>query len=314
MSLHKDIHQNMQRVIQELEARGSYYISPGLVALKVYDLYSGELEEPHISYACYEHYKQMARQLLAEKTTHCLQDRYPVKIQGISNYKPLAELTEQELLWNYERLRKAADAMTQHATTLLIISKSNSQDGAPQTIPAGKYVYEFSSLFSTTPQKSRLAPDSATALAPLVRLHRGMPVTDSLAIAREFKRLHKNVLATLDSLIADSSISRLDFKPAKYLDTQGKQRRAMELTERGALIAMPFIGGKNSRTGQVRLVDAFMQLRQQTVEKHAETWKGIRQHVAAQKQEITVLKPKAQFQVGIYPVAFLRRSCIGSAS
>src|SRR5260364_442048 len=27
------------------------------------------------------------------------------------------------------------------------ISKSNSQDGAPQTIPAGKYVYEFSSLF-----------------------------------------------------------------------------------------------------------------------------------------------------------------------
>src|SRR5260364_254504 len=67
MSLHKDIHQNMQRVIQELEARGSYYISPGLVALKVYDLYSGELEEPHISYACYEHYKQMARQLLAEK-------------------------------------------------------------------------------------------------------------------------------------------------------------------------------------------------------------------------------------------------------
>ncbi|WP_050009358.1 Rha family transcriptional regulator [Candidatus Glomeribacter gigasporarum] len=169
-------------------------------------------------------------------------------------------------------------------------------------------------FFSTTPQKSRLAPDSATALAPLVRLHRGMPVTDSLAIAREFKRLHKNVLATLDSLIADSSISRLDFKPAKYLDTQGKQRRAMELTERGALIAMPFIGGKNSRTGQVRLVDAFMQLRQQTVEKHAETWKGIRQHVAAQKQEITVLKPKAQFQVGIYPVAFLRRSCIGSAS
>src|SRR5260364_241150 len=108
-------------------------------------------------------------------------------------------------------------------------------------------------FFSTTPQKSRLAPDSATALAPLVRLHRGMPVTDSLAIAREFKRLHKNVLATLDSLIADSSISRLDFKPAKYLDTQGKQRRAMELTERGALIAMPFIGGKNSRTGQVRL-------------------------------------------------------------
>ncbi|WP_042688322.1 hypothetical protein [Candidatus Glomeribacter gigasporarum] len=123
MSLHKDIHQNMQRVIQELEARGSYYISPGLVALKVYDLYSGELEEPHISYACYEHYKQMARQLLAEKTTHCLQDRYPVKIQGISNYKPLAELTEQELLWNYERLRKAADAMTQHATTLLIYIK-----------------------------------------------------------------------------------------------------------------------------------------------------------------------------------------------
>src|SRR5260364_137774 len=85
-------------------------------------------------------------------------------------------------------------------------------------------------FFSTTPQKSHLAPDSATALAPLVRLHRGMPVTDSLAIAREFKRPHTNVLATLDSLIADSSISRLDVEHARYLVTQVKQLSAKEHT------------------------------------------------------------------------------------
>src|SRR5260364_152820 len=115
----------------------------------------------------------------------------------------------------------------------------------------GNTCMNYQVFFSTTPQKSRLAPDSATALSPRVRLRRGMTVTDSLAIAREFKRLHKNVLATLDSLIADSSISRLDFKPAKYLDTQGKQRRAMELTERGALIAMPFIGAR------IRVLDRF---------------------------------------------------------
>lgn len=85
--------------------------------------------------------------------------------------------------------------------------------------------------------------------------------TTSLIVAEEFGRRHDNVLQSLDSLIEDGTISRLDFKVADYRDEQGKQRRALRLNERGFLIAMPFIGGRKSRDGQVRLVDSFLALR-----------------------------------------------------
>lgn len=99
------------------------------------------------------------------------------------------------------------------------------------------------------------------ARTQLVHLRQGKPVTDSLSIAAGFGRRHSNVLQSLDDLIADGTISRLDFKSASYMDEQGKTRRMIELTERGALTAMPFIGGKNSRIGQARLVDEFLSLR-----------------------------------------------------
>lgn len=106
--------------------------------------------------------------------------------------------------------------------------------------------------------QSRALPVLGTVAASLVHLHKGQPVTDSLAISIEFQRAHKNVLQSLDALIIEGTISRLDFKPRNYTDERGKTQRMIELTERGALIAMPFIGGRNSRTGQVRLVDAFL--------------------------------------------------------
>lgn len=97
----------------------------------------------------------------------------------------------------------------------------------------------------------------------LVHVRNGGLFTDSLTIAREFGRRHGNVLRTVDSLIGDGTVSRLEIESAEYLDEQGKPRRMFELNERGALIAMPFIGGRKSREGQVRLVDAFLSLRAQ---------------------------------------------------
>lgn len=94
-----------------------------------------------------------------------------------------------------------------------------------------------------------------------VREEDGKIVTDSQIIADQFERRHGNVLTSLDGLIADGTLSQLDFKSAEYLDEQSKPRRMFELTERGALIAMPFIGGRKSRQGQVRLVDAFTSMR-----------------------------------------------------
>lgn len=95
----------------------------------------------------------------------------------------------------------------------------------------------------------------------VVHLYEGKPVTDSLAIAQEFGRRHDNVMQSLDDLVKDGTINRLDFKVVKYLDAKGEQRRKIELSERGALIAMPFIGGKKSRQGQVILVNSFLAMR-----------------------------------------------------
>jgi Rha family phage regulatory protein len=100
--------------------------------------------------------------------------------------------------------------------------------------------------------------------ADLCRVREGGEiVTDSVVIAEEFGRRHDNVMERLRSLVADGSINLLDFKEIEYLDGRGRKQPAIELTERGALVAMPFIGGKMSREGQVRLVDAFLAMREQ---------------------------------------------------
>lgn len=85
---------------------------------------------------------------------------------------------------------------------------------------------------------------------------------DSRDIAKQFGRDHKNVLQTLDDLITDGTISRLESKPSTY-SKRGKQYRSYELNEAGFLKSMPFIGGKKSREGQKRLVDEFLGLKQQ---------------------------------------------------
>ena len=83
---------------------------------------------------------------------------------------------------------------------------------------------------------------------------------DSRNIAKEFGREHKNVLQTIDDLLADGTISRLESKPRDYIN-RGKTYRCFELNEAGFLKAMPFIGGKKSKEGQKRLVDEFLNIR-----------------------------------------------------
>jgi Rha family phage regulatory protein len=72
------------------------------------------------------------------------------------------------------------------------------------------------------------------ASSAIVHLHQGKPVTDSLAIAREFGRRHDNVLQPLDALIASRSRGRLEFKASSCKNEQNKKQRMIELTERGA--------------------------------------------------------------------------------
>jgi phage regulator Rha-like protein len=103
---------------------------------------------------------------------------------------------------------------------------------------------------------------SSKNLTPLI-IHgtNGHITVGSRSIAEVFERPHKNVLQTLDSLIEDGTISRLESMPSDYVK-RGKSYRCYELNEAGFLKAMPFIGGRKSKEGQKRLVDEFLSLRQ----------------------------------------------------
>lgn len=89
----------------------------------------------------------------------------------------------------------------------------------------------------------------------------GKIVTDSVTLHEEFGRRHDKVMESLRSLIGDRTLNLPDFREIEYMDGRGRKQPCIELTERGALIAMPFIGGVKSRQGQVRLVDAFTAMR-----------------------------------------------------
>lgn len=97
----------------------------------------------------------------------------------------------------------------------------------------------------------------------------GDPIATSLEISVEFKRRHNNVLQSIDSLIGDGTIVDSDFKLSHYLDSRNKRQRMIQLTERGYLIAMPFIGGMKSRAGQRELVMALMYRRSAIAKKAA---------------------------------------------
>ncbi|MES2048136.1 MAG: Rha family transcriptional regulator [Pseudomonadota bacterium] len=132
-------------------------------------------------------------------------------------------------------------------------------------------------ISSDTPYLNYIQPNTDNEI---VHLHLGKPITNSVAISREFLRRHDNVLQSLDDLITDGTIGLLEFKETSYQDSQCKKQRMIELTECGALTAMPFIGGRNSRTGQVRLVKAFLALRDQMVNQNAEDWKVVRKKIS----------------------------------
>lgn len=109
---------------------------------------------------------------------------------------------------------------------------------------------------------SLMAPLEADAGLVRVRAD-GRIVTDSVTMHEEFGRRHDKVMDSLRSLIADKTLNLPDFREIEYVDGRSRKQPCIELTERGALIAMPFIGGVKSRAGQVRLVDAFTLMREE---------------------------------------------------
>lgn len=91
----------------------------------------------------------------------------------------------------------------------------------------------------------------------LVKLNNGVATTNSVIIAEQFGRKHSHVCSSIEKLK-----DKYGIVPISYIDNMNRPQIMYELTERQALIAMPFIGGVKSEEGQVMLVDAFLALRE----------------------------------------------------
>lgn len=135
MSLHESIHTAMMRYIED--RRDCAIISPAAIAAATLSQFADAQIEPHIEYASLEHFKNMARKVLArrfddegednsayagqgELFSGHLQDRYPIRrVAGEEpSYKLRALLTAEERAWNVKTLRKSADARLAHADAL----------------------------------------------------------------------------------------------------------------------------------------------------------------------------------------------------
>jgi phage regulator Rha-like protein len=95
----------------------------------------------------------------------------------------------------------------------------------------------------------------------LVTRRRSTIYVDTNVIAALFDRRHSNVIKRIDQLIGDGSIDVLHLEHISYLDSAGRAQLAYRISERDALVLMPFLGGKLAVEGQAKLVDAFMRLR-----------------------------------------------------
>lgn len=96
----------------------------------------------------------------------------------------------------------------------------------------------------------------------LIKIIKGTPVVNTDVVAAEFGRDHFRVMNSIESLAASGHLGASDFRASSYTSKQNKEIPCYQLTERGFLIAMPFIGGEKAKDGQVRLVDSFIEYRE----------------------------------------------------
>jgi hypothetical protein len=112
-------------------------LSPAALASAAYAKFADDAVEPHVAYGCLEHFKGMARKVLAgsfaddgegnqsyadqgELFSGHLQDRYPLpRAKGADPvYKLRHLLTPEERAWNVKTLRKSGEARLAHADAL----------------------------------------------------------------------------------------------------------------------------------------------------------------------------------------------------
>ncbi|MEA1052353.1 hypothetical protein U5801_21460 [Lamprobacter modestohalophilus] len=136
--------------------------------------------------------------------------------------------------------------------------------------------------------ETSVAQRAQQEIGGVIEIRQNKPMVSSLKIAELFERPHKSVLRVLRELsgVAQHSDEHLTAQKGglprrgrgaktkdsaavldgqitwdAYRNSRGKEYPMAWLNERAALIAMPFIGGRNAHIGQRKLVDAYLYYR-----------------------------------------------------
>ncbi len=88
------------------------------------------------------------------------------------------------------------------------------------------------------------------------------PIVSSVDIARAFGRPHDDVLKSIRKVIASGKIGLGEITESNYMNSQNKSMPCFSITEKGFMIACPFIGGEKAINGQVRIIEEFMRMRE----------------------------------------------------
>lgn len=144
--------------------------------------------------------------------------------------------------------------------------------------------------------KNAHTPKSASALEPrrdstAVVECNGSLFVETPHLAALFERPHRNIMRDVERLIAGGAIDALNPERISYVDSVGRVQEAYRLSERDALVLMPFIGGRKSMDGQARLVDEFLHVRRQLRNAKAmqadPAWTEARQLGKADRRDLT---------------------------
>ena len=120
----------------------------------------------------------------------------------------------------------------------------------------------------------------------LVYLKNDEAVCDSLQVAEKFGKEHKNVLQSIDNLIAENSAVKIMFKISSYKSGNGQSYRKFYMNRDGfSLLAMGFTG-REALEWKLQYIRAFNQMENFIREKSTQMW------VEPEKQESLLEKQK----------------------
>lgn len=130
----------------------------------------------------------------------------------------------------------------------------------------------------------------------LIELREDEAVTTSLRIAEHFGKQHKNVMQSIENLVAENSAAKKMFNKGTYTDGRGKKQPIYFMNRDGfSLLAMGFTG-KKAIEWKIKYIEAFNAMEKVLMEKHTQAWLDSRlKSKLTRKAETDVLKKFVEY-------------------